>query len=183
MEGLGSRKRSAAATTVTGWLVRLRWGAVLAQAVTLLVAIFALKLDLQVAPLALLVGLGAVSNTALALRRRRPTEIATTTVGLVLALDVSVLFGLLYFSGGPSNPFSVMYLVQITLAALVLGMRWAMAMVALSAASFAALFFRYVPVSGMDEHDGPRPHAPSRRGDLLLASSGHVDCFHPSRRR
>jgi two-component system, sensor histidine kinase RegB len=60
--------------------------------------------------------------------------------------DILVLTGLLYCSGGPSNPFSVMYLVNVTLAALVLGVRWAGAMVALSAVLYAALFFWHVPV-------------------------------------
>lgn len=138
------------ATITVGWLVRLRWGAVVGQAVTIAVAILGLKLDVPVLPLALLVGLTVVSNAALSVRLRRAKEVSTRTVGLVLGVDVVVLFGLLHFTGGPSNPFSVMYLVQITLAALVLGMRWAMAMVALSAVSFATLFFWHVPVEGMN---------------------------------
>ena len=39
----------------------------------------------------------------------------------MLALDTLILTGLLHASGGPFNPFSVLYLVYITLAAVVLG--------------------------------------------------------------
>ncbi len=133
------------------WLVRLRWGAVVGQTLTIIGAVAGLKLALPVLPLALLVALTAVSNAALALRLLRAHHVSTRTIGLVLCVDVFVLFGLLYFSGGPSNPFSVMYLVQVTLAALVLGMRWAMALVALSAVSYAALFFWHVPVDGINQ--------------------------------
>ena len=74
----------------------------------------------------------------------------------VLAGDTLLLCGLLYFSGGPTNPFSVLFLVQITLAALVLGMRYALLIVALSTASYAFLFFGNVPLRGMEhmQHAG-----------------------------
>jgi two-component system sensor histidine kinase RegB len=145
-------------TTITvAWLVRLRWGAVLGQTLTILIAGFGLGLDLPVVPLAALVVATAVSNAALALWTRRVADVSTKTIGLVLGGDILVLSGLLYFSGGPSNPFSVMYLVQVTLAALVLGMRWAAGMVVLAVASYLTLFFWHVPVAGMDHahHHGP----------------------------
>lgn len=138
-------------TTITvAWLVRLRWGAVLGQTATIAVAVLGLGIDLPLLPLSLLVATTAVSNGALALRPKRAEDVSARTVGLVLAADILVLSSLLYCAGGPSNPFSVMYLVHVTLAALVLGMRWAGAMVALSALSYAALFFWHVPVEGMD---------------------------------
>lgn len=144
----GTTPRSQTAITVA-WLVRLRWGAVVGQVLTIVIAVAVLGLALPLVPLALLVGTTIVSNGLLAARSRRGVDVSTRTIGLVLALDVLVLSGLLYGSGGPSNPFSVMYLVHVTLAALVLGMRWAGAMVVLSALLYAALFFWHVPVAEM----------------------------------
>lgn len=142
----GAATRSPTAITVA-WLVRLRWGAIVGQVVTIAIAVFGLELALPLVPLALLVGTTVVSNGWLAVRSRREDDVSTRTIGFVLALDVLVLSGLLYGSGGPSNPFSVMYLVHVTLAALVLGVRWAGAIVALSALLYAALFFWHVPVA------------------------------------
>ncbi len=160
-----STSPSPAAITVA-WLVRLRWGAVLGQTVTIAVAIFGLDLDLPILPLALLVGVTVVSNGLLTARLRTVEDVSTRTVGLVLAADVFVLSGLLYCSGGPSNPFSVMYLVHVTLAALVLGVRWAGAMVALSAVLYAALFFWHVPVAELSHahHHGASPFSVHLQG-------------------
>lgn len=154
-------------TTITvAWLVRLRWGAVLGQTATIAVAVLGLKLDLPILPLAVLVATTVVSNAALALRLQRADDVATRTVGLVLAADILVLSGLLYCSGGPSNPFSVMYLVHVTLAALVLGVRWAGAMVALSAVLYATLFFWHVPVAALNHahHHGASPFSVHLQG-------------------
>ncbi|MGH7436910.1 MAG: ATP-binding protein, partial [Polyangiaceae bacterium] len=67
-----------------------------------------------------------------------------------LLVDAGLLTVLLYYSGGPSNPFSVLYLVYVTLAALMLGVRWASALVAVTATGYALLFFEHVPVDGME---------------------------------
>jgi len=146
---------SAPAITLS-WILRLRWGAVAGQTLTIALATLALHLSLPLVPLAALVGVTALSNVALLyVVRTRPASISPHLVAGVLAADTLVLCGLLYFTGGPSNPFSVLYLVQVTLAALVLGMRWAAALVALSAASYAFLFFANVPLAGMEHmHHG-----------------------------
>ncbi len=146
--------RSPAAITLA-WLVRLRWGAVWGQTVTIAVAVFGLGLALPTLPLALLVSVTVVSNVALAMWLKRATVLPPSSMGFVMAADTVVLTALLYFSGGPSNPFSVLYLVHVTLAALVLGMGWAGAVVALSAVLYAALFRWNVPIAGMDHaHHG-----------------------------
>ena len=124
-------------------------GSRLGQTATIAVAVLGLGLDLPTLQLALLVSMTVASNVALALWLRRETEFPPRTMGLVLAADTFVLSALLYSSGGPSNPFSVLYLVHVTLAALVLGMRWAAAVVVLSAVLYATLFFAHVPVAGM----------------------------------
>ncbi len=146
------------ATAITlAWLVRLRWGGGLGQAMTIGVAVLGLGLDLRLVPLVALVATTLASNLALVAWLRRIRDVPSRSMGLVLTLDTLILSGLLYFSGGPANPFSIFYLVHVTLAALVLGMRWAGGMVALSAALYASLFFWHAPVAGMEHahHGGP----------------------------
>ncbi len=57
-----------------------------------------------------------------------------------MCADVLVLSWLLFQSGGVLNPASVFYLVQIVVAALVLGWQWTGIVTGLSVAGYAALF-------------------------------------------
>jgi two-component system sensor histidine kinase RegB len=134
-------------------LVRLRWGAVAGEAFSLLVARYTFRADLPLTPAFALVGLMAATNVALALavrgRRLRPAESAA-----VLAFDVLQLTALLALVGGASNPFSILYLVQIGMAALILGPRWTWGLAALAAAAYAALFVLVPAPVMMHDHTG-----------------------------
>lgn len=146
--------RSATAITLI-WLVRLRWGFFLAQAVTVVLARYVLAVDVPIAALAGVVAMSGASNLALDLWSRRARDPHQTVLGGVFVLDTLLLTALLYFSGGPANPFSVFYLVHVTIAAVALGMRWAGVVVVLSVLSYAALFFEHVNVPAMEHaHHG-----------------------------
>jgi two-component system sensor histidine kinase RegB len=85
----------------------------------------------------------AISNLLLSrwLRQNPETRLAGAVVGGMLVFDTVLLTLLLALSGGPMNPFTVLYLVHITLAAVVLGGSWALWIAALSVLCFALLFF------------------------------------------
>jgi two-component system sensor histidine kinase RegB len=120
--------------------VRLRWGVLAAQAVT--VATGTLLLDNGL-PLSRGLALLAVTlATNLALARGAVSASATSSVlcGSVLGLDTVVLTLLLRDSGGPANPFSVLYLVGISLSAVVLGSRWTWILTLLAVAGYGSLF-------------------------------------------
>ncbi len=137
--------RDARAITVS-WLVRLRWWALAGQLATIATTVVALDIPLQLAPLAAITCATALSNLWLTTRRG---TVPAGRAPAVLIFDTLSLTGLLYFTGGPSNPFSALYLVHVTLAAVVAGMRWTAALVALSATSYAVLFFAHVPVPAL----------------------------------
>lgn len=141
----GTPTRDAGAITVS-WLVRLRWWALAGQIATIATTVLALDIPLRLAPLAAITSVTALSNLWLASREGR---VPPGRVPAVLAFDTLALTGLLYFTGGPSNPFSALYLVHVTLAAVVAGMRGTGALVALSATSYAVLFFAHVPVPAL----------------------------------
>jgi len=122
------------------WLLRLRWITALGQSAAILVAKRLLPDELTAWPLLCLVALGALSNVALLLRLRKPEPVQPALPGLILGLDVLLLTGLLYGSGGAANPFTAIYLVHITLAAVVMRGLWAWALGALSLAGFGLLF-------------------------------------------
>ncbi len=141
------------------WLIRVRWGAAVGQLATLLIADWALGLALPLAPLFAIVAVAAATNLAAArMLQRSPAasadradrsdraERAERTVssgllaGSLLAIDTLLLTISLHLTGGPQNPFSVFYLVYITLAAVVLGARWTWFLTVLAACSYGSLF-------------------------------------------
>jgi len=132
--------------------VRLRWGTFAAEIAMILSAGRILDTPLPTATLLLLASVIAVSNVALArLNSRRALD--TTWIGSILAVDNLQLTALLSLSGGTANPFSVFYLVQITLAAVTLEARWTWVVTALGVFGYGALFL--LP----SQHGGPSAHA------------------------
>jgi two-component system sensor histidine kinase RegB len=138
------------------WLIRLRWGALVGQLATIVVVEQLLHIDLPFAALALVVGFEALTNVAATLYLRSGRPISEAALALTMALDIAILTALLFFSGGPSNPFSFLYLVHIALAAVVLRSAWTWILVALALACSAGLF--YGPVWLRLEVAAPRGH-------------------------
>ncbi len=91
------------------------------------------------------------ASTSTAAPPPRPDATARFT-GAALLLDGALLTVMLAASGGSSNPFSVLYLVHITLSALVLGARWTFAISALCIAQYGLLFL--LPAGHVMHHGG-----------------------------
>lgn len=138
-----------AAATGAEWLARMRWGALGIQTAAILIATEGLDVALPVMPMWLLVAIGVASNLWLAYRVANAGHL-----GAFLVLDVALLSGLLYLSGGPTNPFSIIYVVYIAMSAVMLSPRWTWTIAGLSIVSFAALFVVHVP----SEHLGHAGH-------------------------
>lgn len=128
------------------WLVRLRWAQIIGQAATVMVAHFLLGLSLMLAPLVAINAFALASNlfiefryvTGAAAKQRRVDD---WQVALVMALDIALLTALLFFSGGPQNPFGFLYVVQIALAAVALRATWTWLLVGLSFTAYGVLVF------------------------------------------
>jgi len=135
----------------------MRWGALAIVAASILVATQVLGVELPVSPMWLLVAVGVVSNAWLAYRKGRAGHL-----GGFLILDVALLTALLYFSGGPTNPFSIIYVVYIAMSAVMLAPRWTWAIAGLSVVSFAGLFV----FQAADSHLGHAGHGDGFQGHL-----------------
>jgi two-component system sensor histidine kinase RegB len=137
------------------WLARLRWAEVAGQAATVLVAQFLLGGQLPIAALLGVVSLGLVSNLAVEMvffggRRHgaiTPRPVHEWHIALIMMIDIAILTGLLYLTGGPSNPFSFLYLVQIALAAVLVRARWTWMLVGLSFVGFGILLVAHEPLA------------------------------------
>ncbi|HSD87218.1 MAG TPA: ATP-binding protein [Kofleriaceae bacterium] len=136
------------------WLARLRWAEVAGQAATVLTAQFLLGGQLPIAPLLAVISLGLLSNLAIEMyffgdRRRgsaTPRPVHEYHIALIMMLDIAILTGLLYLTGGPGNPFSFLYLVQIALAAVLVRALWTWMLVALSFVGFGILLLAHQPL-------------------------------------
>ncbi|WP_342374812.1 ATP-binding protein [Myxococcus stipitatus] len=144
------------------WLVRLRWHAVAGTALTVGVAARGLRLDLPVVPLLALVVLTGASNLLLTLWLRRHPVVKSHHLGAVLALDTLLLTGLLALSGGPENPFAMLYLVHVAMAALVLGPRWTLSLALLAVVGPVLLFQFHVPLRELGDGTGSVLSGPGR---------------------
>lgn len=131
------------------WLPGLRWVAVAGQSLGIVAGLWLIPERLQVGRLFALVAVSALSNLYLTIRLRSPEPVPEALPGLLLALDTLLLTGLLHLSGGPFNPFTVIYLVQVTLAAVVMRGFWAWGLGILSTMGFLLLFFWNVPVHAL----------------------------------
>ena len=127
------------------WLVTLRWGALAGQLATIVAVDRLMGIALPLVPLAAILAIGVASNVALAAWRRR-AAVEDAMLAAVLLLDVGLLTAVLYFTGGPFNPFSFLYLVNVALAAVILPAGWTWALAGASSALFGALFFAHVPL-------------------------------------
>ena len=133
------------------WLLRLRWGALAGQLLTIVFVRYVMRSPL---PIADLLGLLAISLLVTVAWHLRPPglEIRSSWLGATMVLDILVFSGLLYFTGGPMNPFSFLYLVPIALAAMILGSAWTWALVLLSLTASGVLFFWHRPLELGESH-------------------------------
>lgn len=143
--------RHAGAINLTS-LLAMRRAAFVGHVVIVAGAHLLLPLDLPLVALGVIIALEAVTNPLAGwLAASRPTG-----HGLLFGLmtvDLAALGAMFYFTGGPSNPFNVLFLANISLSAVVLPVRHTAALVVLSAALFGLLFEFHHPLPGLGHHD------------------------------
>jgi two-component system sensor histidine kinase RegB len=139
ISGTSIESEEQAAGVVVPWLVRLRWVSLLALVVAGWAATAFWRVRLPLVPLVVLLLAMAATNALLTfqLRSRTPRR---DVIGGALLLDVGLLTGILYLVGGSLNPFSIVYLVGITMAAVALGHRWAVGLAVLSSLAYGVVF-------------------------------------------
>lgn len=128
-------------------LIELRWIAVVGQIITIAVVHFGFHIELPLHDLSVVVLFLIVFNAASMLRWRVTREVTNTTLFVSLLVDVSTLTAQLYLSGGVTNPFVFLYLLQVILGAVLLR-AWAVwTIVVVTAACFAGLTLVYRPLA------------------------------------
>lgn len=127
-------------------LIVLRLIALAGQILAVWIAVTSLHLALPLRPLIGIIAALALFNFLTWLRMQRAWPVGEIELFFHLALDVAALTALLYFSGGSTNPFVILYLLPLALTAAALPAGYAWAMVAVSMACYSLLMFYYIPL-------------------------------------
>ncbi len=127
-------------------LVQLRWMAVLGQLGTILVAQYGFGAHLPLREmflgLGVLVAFNVVADLSLRLRRRK----LRIELFIGLLVDMGTLTYQLYLSGGATNPFVFLYVLQVGLAAVLLAPAYAWTLLGVATASFLWLALAAQPI-------------------------------------
>jgi two-component system sensor histidine kinase RegB len=142
------------------WLVKLRWAAMAGQLVTIGVVHEGMGIQLQLVPLLGLIGLSLATNLFAFWWTARGRAVASWAIPALMIFDTLLLTALLYLTGGPFNPFSFVYLVQIALATVVLSPRstWTLVLLSLACSAFLFVGYEELPLAKMSHSQHMRIH-------------------------
>ncbi|MBN9005832.1 MAG: ActS/PrrB/RegB family redox-sensitive histidine kinase [Rhizobiales bacterium] len=127
-------------------ILRLRWLAALGQLAAIFVVAQGLEFDLPIIPCVAIVGLSSLFNLALQITFNPMQRLAPRHAAALLALNITELAALLYFTGGLQNPFSYLFLAPVLISATALPTRLTMALGIFAIACATVLGFTHQPL-------------------------------------
>jgi two-component system sensor histidine kinase RegB len=104
-------------------LITIRWVAVIGQAVSLVIVHFGLGFSLPIWPTLVVVATSALINIGNVVLRRTVHRLSEREAALYLGYDVLQLGLLLFMTGGLENPFAILMVAPVTVAATILSKR------------------------------------------------------------
>src|SRR6266704_2145702 len=138
-------------------LLQLRWIAVVGQIATIAVVNFGFDIRLPLRQMSVVLLCLVAFNIGSLLRWRAHHAVTNGELFLALLVDVTTLTAQLYLSGGATNPFAFLYLLQVILGAVLLRAWSVWTMVAITGACFTGLTFFYRPLALPGDYYG-RPY-------------------------
>ena len=131
------------------WILFLRWGALICQALLILAVYIFFKTTIPLPLFFLIISFGAGTNLAFHYYfQLKKKAIPGFLFALVMFLDIILLTALLNATGGPMNPFTFLFLIHISLGAILMRPLWAWALACFTTLCYAVLFYLPEPVSG-----------------------------------
>jgi two-component system sensor histidine kinase RegB len=139
-------RRSTGARVRLGTLNNLRWLAVVGQAVALLVVRLGLDFDFPVVLAATPIVASALLNVMLAVAYPSARRVSPREATAFLGYDIVQLAVLLFFTGGIENPFSLLFIAPVVIAASTLDLTSTLFLGGLAAASISFLAETHLPL-------------------------------------
>jgi two-component system sensor histidine kinase RegB len=140
------------------YLIRLRWIAVLGQVTTIAGVTLGLGLNLPLPQMLSVLACLVAFNIGSYLRWQEQPIVTNNEMFLALLVDVATLTAQLHFSGGTSNPFAFLYLLQVILSAVLLDAWAAWTIVAITGACLGGLALFSKPLPQLLEDQGDFAH-------------------------
>jgi two-component system sensor histidine kinase RegB len=134
----------------TRTLIVLRLMGVIGQASLILFVMLVLRFPVPYLPCSVLVGASALLNLALMVSPASRRMAKLWEAGGQLGFDLAQIAGLLFFTGGVTNPFCVLMITPVTVAFATMPRRWAVVIAGVAAAMalVLALFAQPLPWAG-----------------------------------
>jgi two-component system, sensor histidine kinase RegB len=127
-------------------LVLIRWIAIAGQALTILIVHYGLGFGLPLVPALAVVASSALLNLVLIVLRQWAARLGERDAALYLGYDIIQLAVLLYLTGGLQNPFAILILAPVTVAATILSRRAVIALSVLAIAAISVLALWHMPL-------------------------------------
>lgn len=138
--------------------VRLRWVAVVGQMLTVFIVYWGLVFNFPVGLCMAVVALSALLNVVLTLRFPASKRLSNKAAMLLLGYDILQLVGLLYLTGGLENPFALLMVVPVAVAASTMPLIQTAILAGLAIVSASLLVWFHLPLPWAGE---PMPVLPS----------------------
>jgi two-component system sensor histidine kinase RegB len=120
--------------------------AIAGQALTILIVHYGLGFSLPLVPALGVVASSALLNLVLIVLRQWAARLGARDAALYLGYDILQLAVLLYLTGGLQNPFAILILAPVTVAATILSRRAVIALSILAVAAISVLALRHMPL-------------------------------------
>jgi len=138
-------------------LIRLRWLAIVGQSLTVLVVAYGLKFPLPVSLCFALIACSAWLNLVLTFRYPAAHRLTPFSAFVILTFDSLQLAGLLYMTGGLTNPFSLLMTVPVVVSATSLPLRLTAILGGLVIVGASLLVFFHLPLPWYEGAPLPMP--------------------------
>ncbi len=129
-------------------LIEIRWVAICGQLVAAIAVTYGLGYEYPFTPVLAVIGVSVLLNLAATVQARGRLRLDARDAALYLAYDVTQLGVLLYLTGGLENPFAVLLLAPLTVAAIILPRRGTLAMMTLTLALIGVVSIFHHPLPG-----------------------------------
>lgn len=127
-------------------LVLLRWLAVAGQLIAVLLVYFAFGFPLPLGLCLIAISASAWLNIFLSLRYRSTLRLPDWQAAVYFAIDLAQLAVLFFLTGGLQNPFALLFMAPVTIAAATLSLRSTIALLVLSIIYVTVLAFFHLPL-------------------------------------
>ncbi|EBX4817048.1 sensor histidine kinase, partial [Salmonella enterica subsp. enterica serovar Newport] len=131
-------------------LIRLRWLAIVGQSATVLFVAYWLGYPLPISLCFVLIAFSAWLNLALTFRYPAAQRLAPEAAFSILLFDSLQLSGLLYLTGGLTNPFALLVTVPVVISATSLPLRMTAMLGAVVTLCATLLVFYHLPLPWVD---------------------------------